>query len=319
LKIEYDRFIRDREKLLVKDLVTVEEIMQAYLVDRRADNRSTYKQEVSWRTFRTVFGPLHPEEIDKATCHKYWRLRADAGWSVGTTWTDLTVLAAALNWAVKAKKVKGQAPFIWKPQQPPPRDRVLTRDEADRLIAAARYHHLRLFIEVALATGARASAILELEWSRVDFDKGIIDFNTPASKGNRTKRRAVVPMTDAVRSALLEAKRGALTPWVFEFGGQRIRRVVGAFRRAADKAGLSDVSAHTLRHTAGAWMIEAGIDLQVIAQVLGHASTKVTEAVYARLVAETSTRLREATAALERRPQPLMLSGPSSQVQAQVQ
>jgi integrase len=126
-------------------------------------------------------------------------------------------------------------------------------------------------------------------------------------------------MTDAVRSALLEAKRGALTPWVFEFGGQRIRRVVGAFRRAADKAGLSDVSAHTLRHTAGAWMIEAGIDLQVIAQVLGHASTKVTEAVYARLVAETSTRLREATAALERRPQPLMLSGPSSQVQAQVQ
>ena len=39
-------------------------------------------------------------------------------------------------------------------------------------------------IEVALATGARSEAILELEWDRVDFAKGIIDFNTAASRPN---------------------------------------------------------------------------------------------------------------------------------------
>jgi hypothetical protein len=38
-------------------------------------------------------------------------------------------------------------------------------------------------IEVALATGARSGAILELEWDRVDFEKGIID-STAASRPN---------------------------------------------------------------------------------------------------------------------------------------
>jgi len=216
---------------------------------------------------------------------------------LGTTWTDLSVLRAALHWAVRDKKIV-KAPFIWLPQ--PPKDPVLTREEADRLIAAAAHPHLRLFIELALGTGARAGVILELQRSRVYFDKGdngLIDFRV--GEGNRHKRRTVVPMNRTVRAALLEAKATALTDWVIEWGGDRITHVRGGFVRTAARAGLNDVSPHALRHTAGAWMIEEAISLEVIAQFLGHADTKITETAYARLP-QTSNRLKQASAAPER-------------------
>ena len=51
------------------------------------------------------------------------------------------------------------------------RDRWLTREEADRLLAACP-PHLAAIVRFALATGCRAREILGLEWNRVDLDRG---------------------------------------------------------------------------------------------------------------------------------------------------
>ncbi|SDW33748.1 Phage integrase family protein [Nitrosomonas communis] len=50
------------------------------------------------------------------------------------------------------------------------RDRWLTREEADRLIAASP-EHLAALIRFALATGCRAREITGLEWNRVDLNR----------------------------------------------------------------------------------------------------------------------------------------------------
>jgi hypothetical protein len=52
----------------------------------------------------------------------------------------------------------------------------------------------------------------------VDFDRGLIDLRT--GEGNEIKRRAVVPMTDSLRKALTEARKGGLTERVVEVGRQ---------------------------------------------------------------------------------------------------
>ncbi len=51
------------------------------------------------------------------------------------------------------------------------RDRWLTQDEADRLIAVAA-PHLKALLRFALATGCRAREITGLEWDRVDLKRG---------------------------------------------------------------------------------------------------------------------------------------------------
>lgn len=96
------------------------------------------------------------------------------------------------------------------------------------------------------------------------------------------KGRAVVPIGPTLQAALSEARAAALTDYVIEYAGQPVRTISKAFERATARAGLVDVTFHTLRHTCAVWLAEAGIPMSEIAQYLGHSSTATTERVYAR-------------------------------------
>src|SRR6185312_11627871 len=98
-------------------------------------------------------------------------------------------------------RMDGEAAFEM-PSAPPPRDRYLTREEVETLWNAAESAHAELFIKLAWATAGRASAILELTWDRVDFQRGQIRLST--GEGRR-KGRATVGMTPTIRTALEEA------------------------------------------------------------------------------------------------------------------
>lgn len=290
---ELIRFAKSRELLLEREPQTCAEIFPLYLKDRQIDGKSIEKQRHSWKALAPIFGHLSPDDIEKETCDAYRKARLEIGRSPGTVWTELSVLRAALNWAVKRKRIT-KAPHIWLPPQPKAKERHLTRAEADAFIAELRMPHLKLFVLLALGTAARASALFELEWSRVDFQRRQIDLRT--GEQTRTKRRAIVPINDMVLAALLEAQRGAQTPYVVEWAGSPIRTVKGAFKRAAARCGWGDVTPHVLRHTAAVWLAEAGVPMPVISQYLGHSSTAVTERVYARY---SPTYLKTAAAALE--------------------
>lgn len=293
LSAELNQFIKTRARLTERETQTVAGLFKGYLEDRRIDDKASEKQEHSWKALKPVFGHLAPGDIDKKACRLFREGRVSAGRSLGTVWTDLSVLRACMNWAQKHGLISS-APFVWLPTPPKPKDRRLTREEAERLLAECVTPHLRLFVLLALATAGRASALLELEWARVDFDRGQIDLRT--AEQNKIKRRAIVPMNATLRAALSEAREGALTGHVIEWAGQRVRTVKRAFGRAVDRAGLSDVTPHTLRHTAAVWMAEAGVPMTVIAQYLGHADSRTTERIYARYSPEY---LKTASEALE--------------------
>ncbi len=295
---ELIRFVKGRELLLDREKTTCADIFAAYQKDREIDEKSIEKQRHSWKALALMFAHLSPDDIEKETCDNYRKLRLKMGRKPGTIWTELSVLRAALNWAVKRRKLD-KAPFIWLPEQPRAKDRHLTRDEADQFLTEVKMPHLRLYVLLALATAGRAGALFELEWARVDFNRRQIDLRT-AEKAENNKRRAIVPINDTLMAALLEAKEGALTKYVLEWSGDRIHTVKGAFKRAAARCGWDDVTPHTLRHTAAVWMAEADVPMAVISQYLGHSSTAVTEKVYARY---SPSYLRTAAAALEMRPQ----------------
>lgn len=148
------------------------------------------------------------------------------------------------------------------------------------MVDAIATPHIKLFVIIGLATGARAGAILDLSWDRVDFMHGTIDFR-PSGRNQTNKRRTVVPMNATARAALEQAYAGRLADYVIEYGGKPIQSVKKAIQRLAERTGLK-VSPHVLRHTCAVWMAQADVPMQKISQYLGHTSSRVTESTYAR-------------------------------------
>jgi len=232
--------------------------------------------------------------ITVADCRAHVAERRKQGIKEWTIFTELGRLRMVLRWAEKHRLID-KAPYIERPSQPPPREHHLTRDQARKLIEAAEYPHIRLYIIALLTTGARTSALLELTWDRCDFDRERIYLRNPAIT-RRHKGRAVVPMTRTLKAALLAARTGALSDYVIEWAGKPVQKPRRALARAGRIAGIGHVHPHLLRHSAAVHMAEDGVRMEEIAQYLGHSDANVTRKVYARFSPDY---LRKAAASLE--------------------
>lgn len=253
----------------------VSDLWQTYRQDRLASGGSKSRIDSLWKNLEPHFGYKLGKSVTKQDCRDYAAHRKRLGKSPSTIKTELEALRACLRWHYGK-----EAPIIVAPAPSKPRERYLTQEEARRLLAAIETPHVRLFVTLALSTGARMGAILDLTWDRVDFAHGTIDF-MPAGRDKSNKRRTVVPMNAKAREALKEARDGALTDYVIEYAGKPVASVKRAIAAAAKRSGVQ-CSPHVFRHSAAVWMAQADVPMQKIAQMLGHTSTRVTEATYAR-------------------------------------
>lgn len=273
---------------------TVAEVFSAYVRDRETDGKGVRVMRADWKALEPTFGLLDPRAVSAEICRQYAAQRLQHV-SQGTVWTELTRLRSALNWAVKRKALQpGEVGYVWVPQKPDSRDRVLSADEIDRLISGCTMPHVRLFVVLALCTGARSGALLDLTWDRIDFERGIINLKADEAINPLTKKarkgRAVLPMSDEARAALSEAKTAALSDYVIEWNGERVGSIKKGFGEACRRAGLEGVTPHTIRHTVATELDAAGIEAKKISRFLGHRSQAST-AIYTHPKPES---LREA-------------------------
>lgn len=269
---------------------TVGSLVNAYIDDRESEIVSTSNQRYAWKALKPSFDNILPEHIDEDMCRAYARERMKTV-SPATAHYEMGLIRQALRWAEK-KRLIPKAPFIFMPQKPSPRDKRLTKAEFRKFLDYCSTPHVRLFAILAVCTGARSNAILDLTWDRVDFERGMIDLRLPRQR-QTNKGRAVVPMNARAKEALLEAREGAVTGYVIEWGGKKVGSVKKAFQRASEHSRIY-CTPHMLRHSAATWMAEDGVPMSEIAQFLGHESTRVTEKVYARYSPDYLRRAAEA-------------------------
>lgn len=245
----------------------------------------------TWKALEPFFGHMDAEAIGTDDCRSYTKQRRATkykakGWkteksvSDGSIHTELGHLRMILVWA-EGKRLIPRAPQIERPAKPAPKDRHLTRSEVERMIEAAKSPHIKLAIRLMVGTAARVTAVLELKWDRVNYERNTIQLWDPFDQRAR-KTRSTVPMNAKLKEALQEQQNVALTEYVIEYGGERVQSIKKGIKITAKAIGLDDVSPHVFRHTAAVWMAEDGHPMSRIAQYLGHADDRITSKVYAR-------------------------------------
>jgi integrase len=176
-------------------------------------------------------------------------------------------------------------------KEPKRRVRFLKHMEADRLMLALP-EHLAPVVKFALATGCRMSEILRLEWSRVDFDRGVSWLDHGSTK---TGEGRGIPLNCDALMALREVL-GQHERWCFTYKGKRMVKVGSAWRRALKRAGIDNFRFHDLRHTWASWHVMSGTGLQELMELGGWKSYDMVLR-YAHLAPE---HLSKAAARIER-------------------
>ncbi len=192
--------------------------------------------------------------------------------------------------------------------------KVLTVDDVDRLIEAARSdtlksqksaatrlraHRLYTLLEVLYATGLRVSELVALPVTAAMRDARLIEI-----RGKGGKER-LVPLSKAAQGAMrdyvgLRAAEGAYekSPWLFPSHGSSGHFTRQAFARdlkdLAGGAGInrSVISPHVLRHAFASHLLQNGADLRVVQQLLGHADISTTQ-IYTHVLDERLQQLVE--------------------------
>lgn len=258
---------------------TVADLWKGYTTDM-AGRAVVGTMEYTWKALRDRFGPIEGPAVSIADCRAHTKERREAGIKDGTIHTELGHLRMVLVWAERHRLID-RAPPIERPTKPEPKDGHLTKDEVRALMQAAKVDHVKLAILLMVGTGARNEAAMQLTWDRVDFERRMIQLRNPFDK-QRRKGRATVPMNDRLYDALKEAKKGAQSPFVIEWAGNRVGSIKRGLKKAGEAIKRPDVSPHMLRHSAAVWLAEDGHSMHEIAQFLGHDDVKTTTKVYAR-------------------------------------
>lgn len=227
---ERQRF--QEEWLRPKQDATVGQLIDAWLENRK--HRASYLKLKSFaKEAKRGFGALLPSQINEGVVARY----------IQSTKHKPTMARRALEVLTFATKIKTE-----RPAKRPPRERYMAPDEVRTFLKHCQPQHLRIFVHIALHTGARHRAILGLTWDRVDLKGGILDFREPDRL--ETKKRRAVCHVDPALTALLRRWRPFTKNHVIEWDRKPLKDIGHAFRRAAREAKMPWVTPHVLKHTA---------------------------------------------------------------------
>lgn len=251
---------------------------------------------------------LRPSDVEKLIVE----LRA-AKLSDSTVRQVYTVLRQALDVAVRDDLLAvNPAAKVARPGVARHEAKYLPAADVARLLDAAK--GLRYYVAVVLmaATGLRRGEVAGLLWSDLDLEKGELTVRHTLSrvdgalvltepKTNRSRRR--VPLHAGLVTALktwraqqLQERLAAGDQWtdnkvVFatELGTMvDPRNMLRTVELAAAKAGIENVGAHTMRHSAAVAWLESGTHIKAVADLLGHSSISITGDLYGHTSDDTA-------------------------------
>jgi site-specific recombinase XerD len=169
---------------------------------------------------------------------------------------------------------------IPRPKKPLQLPKVLSEEEISRLFNALSYKKHKAILFTAYSAGLRVSEVVHLQLKHID--SGRMQIFVERAKGKKDRYVGLSPvLLDMLRQYLRQCHP---RPMKYLFEGQNpgepynARSAQKVFQMARHKAGISkEVSFHSLRHSFATHLLEKGIDIRYIKDLLGHFDIRTTE------------------------------------------
>jgi len=249
-------------------------------------------------------------EIDTAWIERWWAARlkettrSDTPITKATAWRDLAglkaVLSKAVKWGmlernpfqqvrVKATKPRSVVRFLSTAEEKRLRDAL---SERDRTLAAARasanewrkarkrslfpeipaggyVNHLTPVVLLAMNTGMRRNELLSLCWTDINFDAKMLTVRRENAKNGKQRH---IPLNAEALAVLKQ--------WQSQKGDNGrifgVNGVKSAWGRLLEAAKVENFRFHDLRHHFASRLVMAGVDLNTVRELLGHADLTMT-------------------------------------------
>lgn len=181
---------------------------------------------------------------------------------------------------------------IERPIRGRPLPEVFSVQEVERLLKSIRSLKGKVMLSLIYACGLRRSELINLRLNSIDSDRKML--KVVEAKGNKDR---LVPLPESLIEKLREYYK-AYRPlkWLFE-GNERGKQYSATslrefFIKAKKSAGLTKkLTLHSLRHSYATHLLENGVDLRFIQEMLGHKSSKTTE-IYTHVTTKSIEKIR---------------------------
>jgi integrase len=235
------------------------------------------------KALKPSFGGMLLRDISTAAVREYAHKRLSG--AIGrkakpsTVNRELSCLSAIFREAVKMEyTTDNPVRRVEKYREDNFRLRYLSDDEERALLVYAPAE-IRPILVTAIHTGLRKEELLSLTWAEVDMEKRLVRV-----KAGKTGKVRYVPLNDVAHDTLKTAPRYALDPGTPVFANPETkerwcdlkpvwyRHVAPALKRA----GIPHLRFHDLRHTFASRLVQRGIPLNTVRELLGHGSMVMT-------------------------------------------
>jgi site-specific recombinase XerD len=273
---------------------TLSSLLQMFLLRQTGQlrERTLIDYERCIGLFLTARGDKPISSYDLSDIEEYKSSRLSAGNAPMTVNIHLRCIKALFNYAFK-HEILPRNPFarcsiIRIPQRVPV---YITIEDFRRLLEVIREPFLKDMVIFSALTGCRVSETINLQWSHVDFDKRHVFIRNTDEFSTKTGRNRTIPLHNFVFSTLrrrFDERNSSV--WVFpNYDSKRFHRshIAHRFKFYVRLLGLDEsVHYHSLRHTCASWLVNAGVSLYEVQNILGH-STIMTTQIYAHLSQNT--------------------------------
>lgn len=154
---------------------------------------------------------------------------------------------------------------------------VLSRGEIENIIQSIKNAKHRLMIALAYGAGMRVSEVAALRVKDLDFDDGFIHIKE--AKGGKDRVTLLPEKLTSELRFFVSAK--GIHDYVFESerGGRLTERSLQqVFSKALARAGVrKEASFHSLRHSFATHLLEKGVNIRYVQELLGHSSIRTTQ------------------------------------------